>query len=234
MPNETTLKNSIKIFSSKYMADLACDLGSSYVLNFNFMTTFRSELKKVFERNEPMILKEPVEEISGDFSIILSGLKPVLACLSRSDTAEFAMMEHEELNEFHIVANCYDPMSNNVFIGYYCGLCRLTEAPYSDFSDVTAGIGGGSAIKFSFKSGFLKTALGAFDAYNVAGTNSANQQIPFNNTPLLFEGKYAVSVYMDDTVLVKGTDYTEDAEKVTVINPVPVTSKVTIVYIYNP
>jgi len=228
MPNEIVLKNSIKIFSSKYMADLSHDIDSAYVLNFNFITTFRSELKKVFNKTVPILLSEPLEEISGEITIIPKGLNSVLACLSRTDGADFSVAEPQGFNEFHIVANCYDPTSADNFIGYYCGFCRIKEAPYSDLSAIN------EPLKFKFSGGVLKTAFGAFDAFNVAGTGSASQQIPFNFTPILFENKYAVSVFKDDALLVKDTDYTEDALKVTVIEPIATTSKISIISIYNP
>jgi hypothetical protein len=228
MPDETVLKNSIKIFSSKYMADLSYDIESSYVLNFNFITSFKSELKKVFGRDEPILLQEPVEEVSGFFTIIPKGVKSVLACLCRTDGASFKAASQSDFNEFHIAANCYDPTANNNFVGYYCSFCRIKETLYTDLSDIS------DPLRFDFSGGILKTALGAFDAFSVAGTNSANQEVSFNFTPVLFENKYAASVFKDDTLLVKDTDYSEDAAKVTVFSAVPTTSKITVVYIYNP
>jgi hypothetical protein len=228
MPNETVVKNSIKIFSSKYMADLAYDLDSSYVLDFNFVTTFKNKLKRVFEKEEPVLLEEPVEEISGFFSIIPKGLKSVLSCLSRTDEVSFLAGSQKDLSEFHIVVNCYDPASNDNYIGYYLEFCRINEAISTDLSNIT------KPIEIRFVSGAVKTVLGAFDAFNAAGTNSANQEVLFNYTPVLFEGNYAVKVFKDDTILVKGTDYSEDATKVTVFSPVPTSSKITLVYIYSP
>jgi hypothetical protein len=228
MPDETTLKNSIKIFSSKYMADLSYDLDSSYVLNFNFITTFRSELKKVFDKLQPVLLQEPLEDISGFFTILPKGLKSVLSCLCRTSEPSFSATSQNDFSEFHVVANGYDPTSNDNFVGYYSGFCRIKEVPYSDLSDIT------EPIKFDFTGGFLMTALGAFDAFNVSGINTANQEIPFNYTPILFESKYAASVFKDDVLLVKGTDYSEDSAKVTVFSAIPTTSKITIVYIYDP
>lgn len=228
MPDETTLKNSIKIFSSKYMADLSYDLDSSYVLNFSFTTTFASELKKVFGKVEPVILQEPLEDISGFFTIIPKGLKSVLSCLCRTAGSSFSATSQSDFNEYHIVANCYDPAANDNFVGYYCGFCRIKEIPYTDLSDIN------EPVRFEFAGGFLKTALGAFDAFATAGTNTANQEISFNYTPVLFEGKYAASVFKDDVLLIKDTDYSEDSAKVTVFSAVPTTSKITIVYIYDP
>lgn len=210
------------------MADLSYDLNSSYVLGFNFVTSFKSALTKVFGKVEPVLLNEPVESITGDFTIIPKGLKSILACLARSDAATFTASSQSDLNDFHIVANCYDPTANDNYVGYYLGFCRLKEAPYSDLSDTT------KPLTFRFSGGALKTALASFDAFNVAGTNIANQEVPFNFAPVLFEGNYAVSVFMDDTKIEKGTDYTEDATKVTILAAVPTTSKITVVNIYNP
>ncbi len=228
MPNETALRNSIKIFSSKYMADLSYDTDSSYVLNFSFVTSFASELKKVFEKDSPVMLREPVEEITGYFTIIPKGLKSVLACICRSDASAFPAAAPEEFCEFHIVANCYDPASANNFVGYYASFCRVSSVPYTDLSDIT------QPVKFAFAAGGLNTAMGAFDALGATGTNSANQEIPFTYTPVLYQGSYAQNVFKDDTLLTKDTDYSQDSSKVTILGAVPTTSKITVVYIYNP
>ena len=228
MPNETTLKNSIKIFSSKYLSDLSFDAATSYVLNFSFVTTFKSKLKNAFEQAAPLLLEEPLEAISGSFTLLPKGLKSVLSAICQTDAGDFTATTQSDFKHFHIVANCYDPAAVNNFIGYYCGFCRISQIPYSDLSDIAL------PIKVQFTGNTLKTALGAFDAFNAPGTNSVNQEVAFNNTPLLFEGNYAASVFVDDTLLTKGTDYSEDATKVTLLQAVPVTSKITVVYIYNP
>ncbi len=228
MANETVEKNSIKIFSSNKMADLAYDINSSYVLNFSFITSFKSELKKVFGKDAPLITEEPLEDISGYFTITPKGLRSVLACLSRVDSSTFVATSQSDFNEFHVVANCYDPTSTSSYVGYYCGFCRMKKLPYSDFSDVSA------PVRFDFSGGFLKSALGAFDANSAAGTNSANQEVAFAKTPVMFEGNYAASVFLDDALLLKGVDYSEDVTKVTVFGMVPTTSKVTVVSIYSP
>ncbi|MFC1855029.1 hypothetical protein ACFL2A_00615 [Thermodesulfobacteriota bacterium] len=227
MPNETVVKNSIKIFSSKYRADLSYDIDSSYVLNFNFVTSFKSELKRVFSKDEPMTLSDPVEDISGVVTIIPKGLKRFLACLLRVDESAVFATSHGDINEFHIVANCFDKTAENNYVGYYAGYCQLNETAYPDFSDIT------EPVTFKFSAGELKTALGAFDVFSVDGTNSANQEVTFNYTPVLHEGRYAVKVFKDNILLIKDTDYSEDISKITVFSPVAVASKITVLNIYN-
>lgn len=225
----------MSLICGKYVAALAAGTANdAWVQSFGYEPQYKTETYNAFGFVDPVIVEDSYNGVKGSFDVLPNASNIIESCLTNQDVATAIMFDPSGYGSFYIAVNVKDPKTGVYFRSHLVKKCKVVGNPYS------ATVDGKSTLKFDFEgTGVVKAKL-PVQITETAGTNSASQVITllgstgYKAAMTQAGGNYAQLVLVDGVALAKTTEYTETATAVTIINAVPVTSKIQIISYYTP